>query len=245
MSRRNLLVGVGAIALLVVLAAAAGGYAYFFSGLRTAPKPLALATPTPGASAVATPAAAGDLTGNWKVAAGSQAEWRVSEVFVGTTSPHQAVGRTSGVTGSLTVTDTGSGLGAGNLSFTADLTGLASVDQVDGRDVSERDHLVSQSLAVNRFPNATFQSTQTVALPAGFSDGQQVQLTVPGQLTIRGVTQDVTVNVTQLRLAGSQVQAAGMIQTTMGAFGVPPPRAPFVTLDQNVTIGFLLNFARA
>lgn len=182
MSRRNLLVGVGAVALLVVLAAAAGGYAYFFSGLRTAPKPLALATPTPGASVAATPTPAGDLTGNWKVA---------------------------------------------------------------GRDVSERDHLVSQSLAVNRFPNATFQSSQIVALPTGFSDGQQVQLPVPGQLTIRGVTQDVTVNVTRLRLAGSQVQAAGMIQTTMGAFGVPPPRAPFVTLDQNVTIGFALNFARA
>jgi len=242
MTRRHLLLGVAAVALLAILGAGAAGYAYFFSGARTAPKPLALGTPAPGATPSAT---ASGLSGSWSVTAGSQAEWRVSEVFAGTTSPHPAVGRTSGLSGTLTVEDTGSGLSAGNLSFTADLTGLASVDQVEGRDVRQRDQLVRQALGVSRFPTATFQSSQAVELPAGFGDGQQVQLTVPGRLTIHGVTKDVTVNVGQLQLAGSQVQAAGTIQTTMGTFEIQPPSAPFVTVHQNVTIGFLLHLARA
>ena len=169
----------------------------------------------------------------------------MSEVFAGFPSPHSAVGRTSSVTGTLTVQDTGSGLSAQNLSFSADLSGLASVDQVEGHDVRQRDQLVRQALSVNRFPTATFQSTQAVALPAGFADGQQVQLTVPGQLTIHGVTKDVTVSVTQLQISGSQVQAAGTIQTTMADFNIQPPSAPFVTVDRNVTIGFLLNLAKA
>jgi len=245
MTRRNLLLGVGALVVLGLLGAGAAGYTYFFSGARTAPQPLALATPTPGATPSATPAPAAGLAGSWSVAAGSQAEWRVSEVFAGTTSPHPAVGRTSSVTGTLTVQDTGSGLSAQNLSFSADLSGLASVDQVEGHDVRQRDQLVRQALSVNRFPTATFQSTQAVALPAGFADGQQVQLTVPGQLTIHGVTKDVTVSVTQLQISGSQVQAAGTIQTTMADFNIQPPSAPFVTVDRNVTIGFLLNLAKA
>lgn len=245
MNRRRLLIAAGALALLILLGGGAAGYTYFFSGLRTAPKPLAIATPTPGASATPTPAAGGSLAGSWSVAAGSQAEWRVSEVFAGTSSPHQAVGRTSGVAGTLRVQDSGSGLTATSLQFTADLSQLASVDQVVGHDVRQRDQLVRQALGVNRFPTATFQSSQAVALPAGFTDGQQVQLTVPGQLTIHGVTKDVTVTVSQLQLSGPQVQAAGTIQTSMGAFNIDPPSAPFATVDQNVTIGFLLNLAKS
>jgi len=243
MSRRLLLAGAAALAL-VVLAAGAAGYTYFFSGLRTTPKPLALATPTPGASASAAPAGS-DVAGSWKVASGSQAEWRVTEVFAGTSLPHQAVGRTSGVTGSLTVEGSGASLSATNFSFTADLSQLASVDQVIGRDVSQRDQLVRRALSVSSNPDATFQSSQAVTLPAGFTDGQQVQLTVPGRLTIHGVTRDVSVTVTQLQLSGSQVQAAGTIQTTMSTFNIQPPSAPFVTVDQNVTIGFLITFAKA
>ncbi|HEY8641480.1 MAG TPA: YceI family protein [Candidatus Dormibacteraeota bacterium] len=232
--------GVALIALLGIGAA----YAYFFSGLRSAPPPLALATPTPGASSSATPAAAGELAGTWKVASGSQAEWRVSEVFVGTTSPHNAVGRTSGVSGGLTVQPGASGLEASGLNFTADLTQLASVDTVAGRDVSQRDQLVRQSLSTRTFPTATFQSSQPVAIPAGLAAGQQVQVSVAGQLTIHGVTKDVTATV-MVQMSGAQVQAAGTIPTDMGTFNITPPFAPFVTIDKTVTIGFLLNLSRS
>ena len=69
-----------------------------------APAAPALATPTPGASATASPVAAAALDGNWTVASGSQAEYRVNEAFAGQTSSHQAVARTSAVSGAVTVT---------------------------------------------------------------------------------------------------------------------------------------------
>jgi polyisoprenoid-binding protein YceI len=239
--RRSLGLAAGALVLIALLGAAVG-YAYFFSGLRTAPMPLALTTPTPGAGATASPGAR-TLAGSWKVASGSQAEWRVSEVFAGTTSAHQAVGRTSGVSGGLTIQQSAGALDAANLNFTADLTQLASVDQVAGRDVSQRDRLVSQALGVSRYPSATFQSSQAMPIPAGLTAGQQVQLSVPGQLTIHGVTKDITATV-MVQMSGEQVQAAGSIQTDMATFNIASPSAPFVTVDKNVTIGFALNLAR-
>jgi polyisoprenoid-binding protein YceI len=242
---RRLAIGAAGVALIALIGVGAA-YAYFFSGLRSAPQPLALATPTPGASASAgaTPAAAADLAGSWKVASGSQAEWRVSEVFVGTTSAHQAVGRTSGVSGGLAVQQAASGLAASSLNFSADLTQLASVDQVAGRDVSQRDQLVRQALSTSRFPTASFQSSQAVAIPTGLAAGQQVQLSVPGQLTIHGVTKDVAATV-MVQISGAEVQVAGSVPTDMGTFNITPPSAPFVTVDKNVTLGFALNLSRA
>ena len=234
--RRNLVLAGGALAVIALLAAAAT-YAYFFSGLRSAPPPLALATPTPGVSASALPA--GDLAGNWTVASGSQAEYRVNEVFAGQTSSHQAVARTSALSGGLTV----AGLEVSNLTFTAQLTSLASVDTVSGYQVSQRDRLVQQSLQTSQFPTAVFKAT-ALALPAGVAGGQQVPVAVPGQLTIHGVTRDVTANVT-LQVAGGQVQAAGVVDTDMATFNITPPRAPFTTVDQKVEIRVTLNFARA
>jgi polyisoprenoid-binding protein YceI len=237
MNRRNLFIAGGALVVLALIGFGAA-YAYFFSGLRSAPPPLALATPTPGASATAAPTAAASLDGTWTVASGSQAEYRVSEVFAGTTSSHQAVARTSGVSGGVTVT----GLEASNLNFTAQLTQLASVDTVQGYQVSNRDRLVQQSLQTSQYPTAVFKAG-TVTLPADVAAGRQVQLSVPGQLTIHGVTKAVTATVT-LQVAGAQVQAAGQIKTDMATFNINPPSAPFTTVDRNVEIDVLLNFTK-
>jgi polyisoprenoid-binding protein YceI len=236
MSRRYLVpaAGVPVLAALAVLAV----YAYFFSGLRSAPAPLALSTPTPGASA--SPPASGDLSGAWKVASGSQAEWRVKELFAGESSQHGAVGRTTAVSGDLTV----SGQEVSSFSFSADLSQLASVDTVFGHDVRQRDQVVRQALGTGQFPLATFKSSQAVAVPAGLAAGQQVQLQVPGQLTIHGVTEDVTATVT-VQLSGTQVEAAGSIPTDMQSFNIQAPRAPFVTVDPNVTIGFVINLSKS
>ena len=236
--KRPLLIAAAATAVLV-LAGAAGAYAYFFSGLRSTPTALSLKSPSPSASA--TPVATGTpaaLAGGWTVATGSQAGYRVTEQFVGQTSPHQAVARTSDVSGTATVTQGASGLEATTLRFAAQLSSLHSQDTVAGFDVLNRDRIVAATLGVSQYPTATF-TAQDVQLPAELASGVQVAVTVPGQLTIRGVTQPVQVKA-QLQLNGGQLQAAGSTSFDMSQFGIRKPTQPFVTPESTVTLEFQL-----
>jgi len=235
---KRTVIGLAAVAL-VVVAGAAGGYAYFFSGLRTTPKPLALSSPgAASAPAASTAPASSGLSGRWTVSQGSQVGYRVKEQFVGETSTHEAVARTSGVTGGFTVQQDSSGWVASTIRFSAQLGGLQSVDQVLGRNVSQRDFFVSRTLAVQQYPDATFQAP-SVTVPATLESGGTVEVTVPGQLTIHGTTRNADATV-QLRLVGSQVQAAGSTAVTMTDFGITPPQVPFTTSDSHVTIEFQL-----
>src|SRR4030081_787518 len=92
----------GAAIVAVVALAGGGAYVYFFSGLRSSPSALGLSA-TPSPSAPGSPIPSGSLAGNWTVTTGSVAGYRVKELFVGQTSKHEAVARTSTVSGSLTV----------------------------------------------------------------------------------------------------------------------------------------------
>ncbi|MBO0689453.1 MAG: YceI family protein [Candidatus Dormibacteraeota bacterium] len=238
MRRRTLFFGAGALIVVVVLVAV-GGYLYFFSGLRQAPKPLALSSPPASAS----PQAAQNLAGKWSVQSGSQVGYRVHEQFVDQSSPHDAVARTSGVSGGLAIQQAGSGLQATAVSITARLAGLHSVDQVAGRDVSSRDRIVSRALDVDSAPNATF-SAPSVAIPASAVRGQTVQLTVPGQLTVHDTARPAQANL-EGRASGGRMQLAGTVPLTMTDFGVPPPQVPFVRVPPQVTVEVQLTLARS
>jgi len=117
------LIAGGVLAVVAVLGLVAG-YAYYFTGIRTAPKPLALSTPSPAASTSASPAATTRLAGTWSVASGAIAGYRVNEKFAGQTSSHEAVAQTSSVTGTLTVGGSAGALQAGGISVVADLGSL-------------------------------------------------------------------------------------------------------------------------
>lgn len=226
----------------LALLGAGGAYAYFFSGLRTSPSSLALSSP----SASASPSAAATGTGGggtWQITTGSLVGYRVREQFVGQSSTHDAVARTSDVSGQVTISQTGTTYVMASARVTAQLGSLASVDQVAGYNVTNRDRIVSQSLNVSTYPTAVFQA-QSVTLPAGAETGQAVTVSVPGQLTIRGVTKDVTATV-QLRVSGSTAQIAGSISTNMSDFGISPPSIGFTTVQPAVTIEFSLNLAQA
>lgn len=231
------------VLVLVVAVAALGAYLYFFSGLRSAPKPLALSSPSPSSTPTAGASPSVGLAGSWTVSQGSQAGYRVREQFVGQSSPHEAVARTNAVSGGFSVQQASGAPQASNLEFTTQLSGLQSVDQVAGYNVSQRDRFVTRSLDVQQYPSATFKAS-SVDLPASAADGQQVSLSVPGQLTIHGVTKDATATV-QARLSGSQLQVAGTLPATMTDFGVTPPQVPFTKAESAVTIEFQLVLTRA
>lgn len=244
MNRKRLFVGGGVLLAALLLAFFGGGYLYFFSGLHSTPKPLTLksAAPRSSSSPVATTSPS-QLTGQWTVGTGSLAGYRVQEQFVGQSSPHDAVARTSQVSGGLTVAETSSGLIASSLRVDVQLGQLHSVDQVAGLNVTNRDHVVSQDLDVVQYPNASFQA-QSVTLPAGVTSGSDVSLEVPGTLTIRGVAKAVNATV-QLQISNGEVTVAGSIPIVMTDFGVQPPQVPFTTVQPNVTVEFSVNLSHA
>jgi polyisoprenoid-binding protein YceI len=244
--RKPLVIGAAVVSVAALLGLG-GAYAYFFSGLRSAPKPLALspaagASANPTASATASASAGPGLAGTWRVGQGSVAGYRVREQFAGQTSAHDAVARTSTVSGSLTVAPAGSGLRASGLEFRVRLADLRSFDQVAGLNVARRDQIVGVSLEASRYPDATFQA-QGVDLPAAVESGETAALTIPGQLTVHGVTKPVQLNV-QVRLSGGQVQAAGSTSFAMTDFGVDPPQVPITVVQPQVTVEFQLVLVR-
>jgi polyisoprenoid-binding protein YceI len=232
-----------AVVVAVIAVAGGAGYVYYFSGLRAAPAQLGLsATPTATANPTTTPATPASLTGSWTVTTGSVAGYRIKELFVGQASKHEAVARTSSITGGLTVGGDSSGYQVSSLTFTADLSSLHSVDSVAGRDVTQRDGVVSRQLDVQQFPTATFVAT-SATVPAAISSSP-VDVTVIGKLTIHGVTKDVTVNA-RAQLAGSKAEIAGNTSIVMTDYGVSPPPAPFVTVDPNLLLEFDIFLVRA
>lgn len=243
--RRKLLIAVSAVAVIVV-AAGAGSYLYFFSGLHSTPGKLALATPRPSstASSGTTSSSTSSLAGTWQVTTGSVAGYRATEKFVSMTSNHDAVSRTSDVSGKLTLSGSGSSLQAGAVTVTVQLGGLHSVDSVAGFNVANRDRVVQQDLDVSQYPTATFTSSGTITLPAGVHDGQVVNLTVPGSLTVHGRSHQVSATI-QAESDNGRLKVAGSIQTDMTDFGVEPPQMPFVTVQPGITLEFQLNYARA
>ncbi len=227
------------IALLLI--GAGGAYAYFFSGLRTSPSSLALGSPSASPS---TSPSAGTSSGpgTWQITSGSLAGYRVKEQFAGQASKHDAVARTGDVTGQVTIAQSGTTYTMTSARVTVQLAGLASVDSVAGYNVTNRDPRVQRALDVNSFPTAVF-TAENVALPTGVETGQTITASVPGQLTMHGVTRPVTATL-QLRVSGSTAQIAGSITTNMSDFGITPPNAPFTTVQTGVVIEVQLNLAQ-
>src|ERR1700730_11005130 len=230
MRNRLIVAGVACVAALAL--AGGGAYIYFFSGLRSSPSALGLSA-TPSSAASGSPVAAGSLAGSWTVTTGSVAGYRVKELFVGQTSKHEAVARTSTVSGSLIVSGGSSGYQVSSITITAALTDLHSVDSVAGRDVSQRDGFVARQMNLQQFPNATFTAS-SVSVAAAAS-GQPVDVSLPGSLTIHGVTKNVTATA-KAQLTGNKVEVAGSLAIDMTDYGVRPPSVPFTTVDSQVTI---------
>ncbi|HYR48847.1 MAG TPA: YceI family protein [Candidatus Eisenbacteria bacterium] len=236
--KRNLIVAaVAGVAVLALIGG--GGYIYFFSGLRTSPDTLALSS-APATAPTSTSTTG--LAGTWNIAAGSLVGYRVQELFAGESSKHLAVARTSSVTGSLKVSGDTSGYTVSGITLTANLTSLHSVDQVAGRNVSQRDGIVTRQLAVQQFPDATFAAT-SASVP-GTVTSAQVDVTASGRLTIHGVTRDVSITA-KAQVVGDKLEIAGTLTINMTDYGVSPPQAPFVTVDPTATIEFDLFLTRA
>lgn len=229
--------GIGAFIVLVV-AAVGGPYVYIHFIEGKAPAPLSVNTSTSPASstspsATSSSASSTSLDGTWSVGSGSVVGYRVHETLLG--QSNTATGRTSSVTGSLTVA--GDTVTAG--SFSADLTSVAS-------DKSQRDHqFQGRIMNTATYPTATFKLTQPVALGSEPADGVTVTRQATGDLTLHGVTKSITFAVSVKR-TGSTIAASGSVPIVFADYNIANPSfAGTVTTDDHGTLEFLLNFTRS
>lgn len=196
---RNKVLGV-----VVVLVVLAGAGIYWFVIRDDAPAELSIDTPTEGSTEPGG-AALDSYDGTWGVRLGepTTAGFRIEEEFAGSIS-HTAVGRSPDVEGTLTVA--GSEVPEG--SFTVDLTSLEFTDDPPTGSVGNRaGAMQDRGLETNQFPEATFALTQPIDLGETPTDGFSTTTEATGDLTIHGVTNEVTFSV-DARVEGDTIRVA-------------------------------------
>ncbi len=197
----------------------------------TAAPATAEATSTPAATATATPAATAtptpteepaaeatwpdDPTGDWVISSAGETfvGYRVNEELVGV-GAFTAVGRTSAVTGSLTF----DGAAITSVEIEADVTQLRSND-------TRRDRaLGSQGLETQDYPTASFSLTQPITLDAVPAEGDAIAVDAVGELTLHGVTNEVTIPLEGQRTDG-YVVVVGSLEIQFEDYGMRAPSA--------------------
>lgn len=215
-------------------------------GLDT-PAPTAVATQTPSQEPAATPAPtdagsataapAGDLTGTWTIVEG-EAGYRVRETFLQQQADTDAVGRTSDVTGGLVVEGTDGALTLAEGSIEVDMTTLES-------DEGRRDNqLRGRGIQTDTFPTSTFVLAGPVALLAAFGSAD-VDVTLPGQLTLHGVTRDVEIAAQARVQDDGTVVVAGSLPILFADFEIEAPNvAGLIAVEDNGTMEFRVVLAK-
>jgi polyisoprenoid-binding protein YceI len=232
---------IGAIAGIAVLAVA-GPFVYIHF-LNSSPSALALpaASPTASASpdgtATANTARTGTgtsaIAGTWDTSAGSVVGYRVNEVLLGQNAT--AVGRSSSVTGHLTISETT----VTAASFSVPMATIHS-------DKSQRDaQFDGRIMDVAQYPTATFTLTSPISLAGVPAAGTIRHYTASGRLTLHGTTRTVTFPL-QAELANGRIEVTGQIPVLFSAYNIQNPSfAGFVTTQDHGILEFLLSFTRA
>lgn len=168
-----------------------------------------------------------DLDGEWSVSSGSYAGYRVDEVLQGVDV--NVVGRTEKVSGNANIE--GTSLATGEV--TVDMESIKTNNPT--RDGSFR----SDILHTEKYPTAKFKLIEPVEMPATLTDSGKITIKAPGELTIHGVTKPVTVDL-EVGVDGKKLQVAGRIPMTFADYNVEAPKLPFVTVEKEGFVEFLL-----
>ncbi len=225
MNRRTIL---AAIALVIL----AGGIAFWAFFIRSdAPPPVSLedavtevtettsATETTVAAVPTEPtlttvaAAAAGLEGVWSVdPAASFAGYRIQEELANFGTA-EAVGRTSDVTGTLSL----NGMSIDAVDVEVDMTTLQS-------DQSRRDGaLRDRGLETATFPTATFTLTTPIELGTTPAVGETINATATGDLTLHGVTHTVEIPIEGRLVDEETIVVVGSVDIVVTDFEIVPP----------------------
>jgi polyisoprenoid-binding protein YceI len=171
------------------------------------------------------------ITGTWLATSESTVGYRVKEVLGGVDT--EGVGRTNQVNGSLTIQET---------------TLLSTVFEIDvasiKSDSSKRDSQFSGNIMdTATYPTATFRLLTPIELGSIPADGQSITATAQGELTMHGVTQQVSFDVTA-KIANGIIGVLGSIDITFADYGIANPSNAFVTTGDTGLLEFVLAFQK-
>lgn len=220
-------------ALAVILAVVVGPWVYINVVKDEAPEALTL-EPSPTTQVAPTtfaePTDQG-LDGEWVVGADSVVGYRVKEILFGQST--EGVGRTSAITGSLTV----EGREVTAAEFEVDMTTLQS-------DSSRRDRQVNgRILDTPTYPTATFSLRAPIALTDAALAGEELVVEVPGMLTLRGVQREVLVALVARRTDGV-IEVNGSLEIVFADWSIPDPSISAISVEDRGLLEFLIRFER-
>lgn len=142
---------------------------------------------------------------------GTFAGYRIEEELasIGT---NEAVGRTPGVTGTMTINENQ----VTEAAFDVDMTSLVSDD-------SRRDNqLRGRGLETDAFPTGTFRLTEPLELPENATSGTELTFAATGELTLHGVTNPVTIDLTA-QFDNGRIGINGSAPVVLADYDIEPP----------------------
>jgi polyisoprenoid-binding protein YceI len=219
----------------LVVAIAGLAFIYFVLFPTSSPKPFKLT-----ASQHTTPAPpTTSLKGTWTIASGSVAGYRVREKLGFLPAESDAVGRTSQITGHVTVVESGGTVRITAAAFKVNVYSLKSNESM--RD--EHIHTIGIQSATYRY--ATFVLTHTVSLPASALSGKVALARVTGVFNIHGASRTETLPL-EMTLSNKLIQAVGSLTFPWSRFNMTAPSVGgFVNVTGHATMEFDLHLAHA
>jgi polyisoprenoid-binding protein YceI len=160
---------------------------------------------------------------------GTQAGYKAHEQLASKNLPSDAIGTTSNVTGTLAIRKDGTIL-ADQSQFVLDMATLHS-------DSSMRDGYVRGNvLQTSKYPKAVFVPSAAQGLPSPLPTSGDVTFKLSGNLTVHGVTKQVTWDA-QGKIAGNDLTGTATTAVVFEDFGMSPPRTMMVlSVEDNLVL---------
>lgn len=234
MTLRRIVIGV------VVLAVIGGGVLFVLDRSIFAPVEVSTAAPlapTLAPLAAAPTAASADpntsaSTQLYKIdPAQSEVRYQVNETLFNQNNRfNTAIGKTKGIAGELRVN-----FAQPSQSQIGDI--VIDISQFTS-DESRRDNFIRRTgLESAKYPQATFKTTSIAGLPDKVAVGDDIKLTITGDLTVKETTKPVTWNV-ELKVGDKQLTGSASTQILMSDFGVGPLKLPILATEDQVKLSF-------
>jgi polyisoprenoid-binding protein YceI len=173
--------------------------------------------------------AAGSFDGQWVATDGSEFGYRVEEVLAGVNTT--AVGRSNEIDGSLTID--------GTTATAVDVE--VQVDTIESDDSRRNGQFTGRIMSTDEFPTATFSLTEPIEFGSIPTGDETITATATGDLTLRGVTNQVTFDVTA-RTTGGRIGVLGSIPVVFADYGIDNPSNGIVTTEDHGLVEFVLVF---